>query len=156
AWMFETLDACCKARYSWNMNDCVGTSGGTTVSGSNKWYPNWEDFICVQDCVGASPCGGLAESWDPLYDTVATCCDTKLSWVSGCVTKSGGTATTPTTTTTSGQWYVDYDSDSCKQDCVGAAPCGGAAEKWEVLYTSVSACCQGKLWWVDTCGPYTG
>mmetsp|Transcript_20073 Transcript_20073/g.42253 ORF Transcript_20073/g.42253 Transcript_20073/m.42253 type:complete len:568 (+) Transcript_20073:272-1975(+) len=158
AWMFETLEACCTARYSWNMNDCVGAAGATTVTGSNKWYPNWEDFVCVQDCVGDSPCGGLAESWDPLYDTVNTCCDTKLNWVTECVTKSGGTSTgaTAAAATTSGKWYVDYDTDTCKQDCVGSAPCGGAAESWEVLYDTVSACCQGKLWWVESCGPYAG
>ncbi|KAL7470367.1 hypothetical protein ACHAXS_010591, partial [Conticribra weissflogii] len=160
-WMFETLEACCTTRYSWNLDDCMGTVGLTSALGSNMWYPNWEGFVCVQDCVGAPPCGGFAENWDSLYDSVEACCDSKLNWVTECATKSGGTSTaaggaTTTAYATSGKWYVDYDSNSCKQDCVGAAPCGGAAESWEVLYPSVSTCCQGKLWWVGDCGAYTG
>ncbi|KAL7465342.1 hypothetical protein ACHAXS_005670 [Conticribra weissflogii] len=162
-WMYKDLKLCCKARYSWNLNECMGTSEPASTTGSKMWYPDWKGYVCVQDCVGAAPCGGLAENWDPLYNTVESCCNTKLNWVTECVSKSGGTITATSggttvaaTSTTSKKWYVDYDSNSCKQDCVGAAPCGGAAESWEDLYPSVSTCCKGKLWWVTNCSVYSG
>ncbi|KAL7460889.1 hypothetical protein ACHAXS_001324 [Conticribra weissflogii] len=91
-WMYENLESCCKARYSWNLNDCIGMSGISSTVGSNKWYPDWKKYVCVQDCVGNSPCGGLAKNWDPIYNTAESCCDNKLKWVTECVTKSVGSS----------------------------------------------------------------
>ena len=70
-WMHATLQSCCDEHYSWNLSLCLGSSGS---SGSNKWYMDWNENKCVQDCTGASPCGGLAETWDLVYDTQDKCC----------------------------------------------------------------------------------
>jgi len=76
----STLDACCKKYYNWDgeVNVCIAKSGGTSmVTGTNKWYKRSEDWICVQDCVGPSPCGGLAASWEEAsYATRKACCNT--------------------------------------------------------------------------------
>ncbi len=45
-----------------------------------RWYPDWETYTCVQDCVGTPPCGGAAEFWDDLYSSRDECCSTRLSW----------------------------------------------------------------------------
>ena len=45
------------------------------TAGSNKWYMDWDENKCVQDCIGASPCGGLAEAWDVVYDRQDKCCE---------------------------------------------------------------------------------
>ena len=71
-WMHATLQSCCDEHYSWNLSLCLGSSGS---SGSNKWYMDWNENKCVQDCTGASPCGGLAETWDKVYDTQDKCCE---------------------------------------------------------------------------------
>lgn len=76
-WMFSTLDACCEKHYAYNLAGCTGASGS---SGTNKFYMDWNASKCVQDCVGAAPCGGLAESWDAKFDTKSECCSEKMSW----------------------------------------------------------------------------
>ncbi|KAL7509605.1 hypothetical protein ACHAXN_006936 [Cyclotella atomus] len=46
--------------------------------GSNSFYV--QDEKCVQDCVGAAPCGGLAEKWNIKYKTEDECCAV-IPWV---------------------------------------------------------------------------
>jgi hypothetical protein len=80
-YLFDTLNECCDAHYSWNADTCKGTTATVT----NKWYADWADSTCYKDCAtgGADPdCGGPAESWQAgqLYDTRATCCSTHFSW----------------------------------------------------------------------------
>ena len=61
----------------------TSASGGDiplTVGSVEKWYPNWTADTCVQDCEGASPCGGAAESWDDLYSSRDQCCSMRFSW----------------------------------------------------------------------------
>ena len=152
AWMFDTLDKCCANRYSWNMAGCLGAGGSTLPTGSNKWYVNGYEngSICVQDCEGASPCGGLANSWDNLHESAKVCCQKKLFWIvaSKCEAEStGGTAAG------SDQWYVDWYKQTCVKDCVGGAPCGGLAEDWDFLFSSATTCCKEKMPWNKDCGP---
>ncbi|KAL7465658.1 hypothetical protein ACHAXS_005972 [Conticribra weissflogii] len=89
AWMFADLASCCEKCYHWNLDECMGSS---TAAGSGNWYPDWEQSICVQDCVGAFPCGGFAHDWDPLYPSAAACCNSKLNWVTDCNAKSTTTS----------------------------------------------------------------
>eukprot|EP00986_Skeletonema_menzelii_P020105 scaffold30190_cov263-Skeletonema_menzelii.AAC.1 len=58
---------------------------GTQVVGTGKWYVKYVDETCVQDCVGASPCGGIAESWDELFDNKKACCDEKMWYDNKCL-----------------------------------------------------------------------
>jgi len=95
----STLDACCKRFFNWagQVNTCITNSGGTlsaaVAAGTGKWYKRSEDWICVKDCVGSDPCGGLAASWEETsYDTRRACCNT--SYKADCMTRAitGGTA----------------------------------------------------------------
>ncbi|KAL7462177.1 hypothetical protein ACHAXS_002563 [Conticribra weissflogii] len=71
AWISESLEKCCSRFYSgWNYSKCMRTE----AAGSNKFYVDWIKGQCVKDCVGPAPCGGLAQLWDPLYDSDITCC----------------------------------------------------------------------------------
>lgn len=156
AWMYETLEKCCEERYSWDKDSCLGAGISTPTAGSNNWYVDYYEngSTCVQDCDGAVPCGGRANSWDTLYKSAKVCCEKQLSWipVATCEAKSsGGTAIAG-----SNQWYVDWDKKSCVQDCVGGAPCGGQANSWNLLHSSAAKCCDVHLPWVETCGPWSG
>ena len=81
-YLAPTLEKCCKKHFSWDVKKCLGDSPGSTYAGTNKWYVNWTDKKCVQDCnSGAAPCGGIANSWDDLYTSQADCCEEKLFWI---------------------------------------------------------------------------
>jgi len=83
-WMHSTLKACCTTRFGWDptcLTASITTSGGTTTTtttvatGTGRWYKRSEDWICVQDCVGVDPCGGLADPWEETdYATRRECC----------------------------------------------------------------------------------
>ena len=79
-YLSTTLKKCCEKHFYWDINECLGT----TAVGSNKWYVSYEDAKCVQDCSGASPCGGVANFWEELYSSKEQCCKNKLGWVSKC------------------------------------------------------------------------
>ena len=86
-WLFDDLESCCSQHYSWNKNNCMGTSSSTALTGSEQFYVLWKGGannadVCVKDCaVGAGTnCGGFAESWDTKYDTQAKCCSERVSY----------------------------------------------------------------------------
>ena len=88
-WYFsKTLRQCCERHFAWEINKCMCN----TVVGTNKWYVNYDAKTCVQDCAGASPCGGVAESWvsaqGGLFGSKKECCDKKLWYESKCKTRS--------------------------------------------------------------------
>jgi hypothetical protein len=80
-WMHTTLAEFCDENYSWDLSACLG---GSSPTGTLKYYMSYDEGTCVQDCIGASPCGGLAESWDYLYDTQSSCCSERAWWVVDC------------------------------------------------------------------------
>lgn len=47
------------------------------------------------------------------------------------------------------KWYVSFEKNTCVQNCVGYAACGGTVEGWEILYDTPALCCHGQLWWID-------
>lgn len=144
-YLSPTLQKCCEKFYHWDLHECLGTSPNYVYEGTNKWYPEWENDTCIQDCEGASPCGGAAETWNDLYSSREQCCTMRFSWnkeeCMGSVAVDVGSA----------KWYVTWDSHTCVQDCVGASPCGGLADSWEQLFSSKSNCCDEKLPWVAKC-----
>ena len=88
-WYFsKTLRQCCERHFGWEVNKCMGN----TAVGTNKWYVNYDAKTCVQDCAGASPCGGVAESWvsaqGGLFGSKKECCDKKMWWDNKCRTRS--------------------------------------------------------------------
>jgi len=62
--------------------------GDTADEGTKEWYVKYDVMTCVQDCVGVSPCGGLAEAWDELFKDKNECCDKKMWYDNKCRTKS--------------------------------------------------------------------
>jgi len=81
-YLSSTLKQCCERHFYFDLNTCMGT----TVEGTDKWYVKYEAMMCVQDCVGASPCGGIVESWDETFDSKEDCCDEKMWYDNKCIT----------------------------------------------------------------------
>ncbi|KAL7539345.1 hypothetical protein ACHAXR_009202, partial [Thalassiosira sp. AJA248-18] len=116
-WLYNDVETCCENYYHWDYNDCIAGSGGSsTSSATGKWFVNHLEEICHQDCPssGNVTCGGLANSWDELYDSAFDCCSSQLSWLrpTDCESKS-----THTTVVGSSNWYVDWGLDMCVKDC---------------------------------------
>lgn len=79
--IFDSMDECCAFGVHWlSKAECYRASGmpleGTDAekTGSNYFYVDWINELCVKDCVGPAPCGGLAEAWDHLYERPTDCC----------------------------------------------------------------------------------
>ena len=79
--LYNSLELCCATKVPWEPF-CVDKSNGNEPQGSQKYYVNWSYGKCALDCpVGsAAGCGGVANSWDPKYDTQAACCSA-ISWI---------------------------------------------------------------------------
>jgi len=76
-WMHSSKQECCEAKFSWTLNECLGSGAGST----NEWYIDWILSKCKQDCVDTGPsCGGRAESWDQLFETRSACCAEMAAW----------------------------------------------------------------------------
>ena len=43
-------------------------------------YVDWVSKKCIQDCIGAAPCGGIKKFWDIGHATAESCCN-MLPWV---------------------------------------------------------------------------
>lgn len=83
AQLFDDPAACCQAKLGWIDNGrCVADTNGVPMQaqGSEQWYVDWVAGKCVKDCIGAAPCGGLKENYEPGHATASACCDT-ISWV---------------------------------------------------------------------------
>ncbi len=74
--VYESLEECCASGIFWlSKGECFAASGVSSEDlGTKKFYVDWINEQCVQDCNGPAPCGGLAQAWDPLYDSSAACC----------------------------------------------------------------------------------
>lgn len=81
----------------------------TPVTGNGKWYVDWKNEHCVQDCDDAlaPSCGGYAYKWDRLYADEVTCCKNSLSYKNAdwCKESSLGNLYLGT-----GRFYVDEKS----------------------------------------------
>ncbi|KAL3797099.1 hypothetical protein HJC23_000437, partial [Cyclotella cryptica] len=137
-----------------NLDLCtaMGTGGYT-----NKFYVDYADNACKQDCAAASGtnCAGHpGDKATQLFSTAQACCSSKLSYLNqaACVSKS--TTGSAASATGSAKWYVDWSVSKCVKDCPSGGTdkeCGGLAESWESAeYTSWSACCSTRLSWVKT------
>ncbi len=144
-YMHSTKESCCSKFYSWDYNTCMGIVT-TPAPPSNKWYVNFDTSRCVKDCpAGGELCGGPVPSSSTLYDTVDACC-ARITWVPSNVCTAESQGLVPEG---SKKWYVNDSMLSCRQDCIGNAPCGGLAQGWQVLHADVNACCKVTLYWVN-------
>ena len=81
--LFNSTVECCTASISWLPKAaCVAASGDTATAaqGSGKFFIDWVYERCAKDCEGSAPCGGLAQSWDDLYEAESACCD-MIPWI---------------------------------------------------------------------------
>ena len=85
--LFGTVEECCSTKLHWIKEGvCVVKSTSVeTPKGSEKWYVQYTDQKCVQDCPkdDVDPtCGGVVEDARvPLYDNPALCCHESLNWI---------------------------------------------------------------------------
>jgi len=149
-----TLESCCNAYYSWKFTECMLLGGATSATyANNEFYVDYISMSCKQSCeVGTAGlnCAGIALRWMTVFVTAKSCCEGKLWWLgtSACVADS--TLTSATATAGSGEWY--RKEEKCVKDCDDGSDiqCGGMAKRWEETFSSLSACCATKLWWVET------
>lgn len=80
-YLSSTLKECCERHFYWDLNNCMGTQ----VAGTGKWYVKYDASTCVQDCVGSSPCGGIAQSWEETFNDKNTCCEKKMWYNNKCL-----------------------------------------------------------------------
>jgi len=125
-----------------------------STGGSGRWYVRWGTETCVQDCEPvAGSCGGLAEPWDFLFNTVTQCCQIKLPYKHlGWCEETSRVNPYPG----SGEWYIDYSGTRCVRDCAPGGPldtnneCAGIIDDaWVPLFPTAGACCGTTLPWVD-------
>jgi hypothetical protein len=78
--LYDSIEDCCAFGVPWLSEGACLAASGNDVSGlgSNSFYV--QNDKCAKDCVGAAPCGGLAQGWNTKYDTEAECC-AQISWV---------------------------------------------------------------------------
>jgi hypothetical protein len=67
------------------IQDVHDVTSGKCLQGYDKatWYVDWDNYRCVQDCVGGPNCGGYAGNWDEKFASYTLCCDTHLSYLQG-------------------------------------------------------------------------
>ena len=145
------LESCCTSarHYSWDKETCMISGGAPSPTGMSGWYVDHTKDVCVQDCVGGSPCGGLAKKWDIAHASITDCCKNKLNWIQTSTCEAESQGQTPHETF---KWYdVDWYKEKCVENCVGCPPCGGLAEPWDYyLYSIPISCCGERLPWVKT------
>lgn len=81
--------------------------------------------------------------------SLESCCDQYYGWAkTQCMIDGGANAAAYVT----GHYYVDWESSSCKQDCVKDTPgknCGGLKQGWQETYEDAEDCCNERLFWVN-------
>jgi hypothetical protein len=70
-----------------------------------------------------------------MFASLATCCSSKFGWIDSdrCAALTTGASTT--------KWYVDYQSNTCKQ--------GWGPDLSMQYFSSAATCCSTKLGWVQ-------
>merc|ERR1711906_98842 len=135
---YTTVEACCAKHFSDQIEGyCVAMTNGATYAGSNEWYLDASENICVKDC-----------------ETAAACCKAKLNYLDEdpCAASSiGGTAAGPVGNS---KWYADYSISParCVKNCaVGAMNCQGILETTAgvTFYDDVETCCEKKFSWYN-------
>ncbi len=82
-YLSKTLKECCEKHFEWDVIKCMGIEN----EGTGKWYAKYTAGVCAQDCVGSSPCGGIAVSWNELYANKKACCEANFWYDTKCIRK---------------------------------------------------------------------
>jgi hypothetical protein len=118
--LHDTAEKCCSEEYNWIDSELC--SARSTHAFSSKYWAD-KSGKCYQDSVVAT-----TDLSVELYDSIEDCCAFGIPWLSegACFAASG----IELTGSGSNSFYVL--NEKCVKDCVGAAPCGGLAEKWNI------------------------
>jgi hypothetical protein len=128
------------------------TTSSSTSNGSSmnkKWYPNWGNT--EQTCKNDGKYQPYMETGNYMKTTLEDCCNAHYWWaIHECLILGGDDLSQ----VGSGEFYVDYESLSCKQSCFekdssATKNCGGLAPKWTETFKKVEDCCANKLFWVN-------
>jgi len=142
-----TLEACCKDHYGWDSayGDCIINGGGSSDFGDNKFYADYLNEYCVQNCLEGSndvACtnpGGLKTS-QPTYTSAEDCCEKALWWVEPvkCAFKSR-TPNEEYVYQGTGKWFPNKDWKDCVQDSAE-----NPMPNWSVQYShdDLNMCCE--------------
>mmetsp|Transcript_35828 Transcript_35828/g.76501 ORF Transcript_35828/g.76501 Transcript_35828/m.76501 type:complete len:691 (+) Transcript_35828:139-2211(+) len=153
---YDSVDVCCSTRFGWYQKDlCKAISEGAGTGSTGKWYVDYQNEACVQDCAegGGVACAGNPESFsEPLYDNAKACCSAKLGYVgAACENKSQNGASSPTVGTD--QWHPDYTGKKCVKDCATGAGtgCNGILKQTNgvKMFDTAAACCSGAFNWIN-------
>lgn len=147
--LYPTAEACCDATLNYLADQyCLDVSNRVTPTGTSKWYVEWTEHLCVQDCpesTSTPECGGVLDEGNrATYTDVQTCCAQGLPGVTPeyCVAQ-----TNPNNATN--LWFLSTEApDHCKKDCVGTSDICAKAGPYDKLYDTAKKCCDGKLGWV--------
>ena len=113
---------------------------------STQVYMDWVLLKCVASCEGPPPCGGKAQVWNELFDSVEDCCTnyfTSSTLVTKCLAPDIRNSISPTTVplshmpTTTSHWFMNYDDMECVLD-------NDSRQPWQKLYSSKVICCQSN------------
>ena len=129
---YDTIEECCESSsYLWDYDYCVINSP------SNKYFPNWDGYdpVCLADNGH-----NIVPVNAPLYDDLASCCDSQYPWNSALCNAVEGP---------SNRYFPSWGSaeNTCFVDNGHRTLPFGAP-----LYDDLSSCCEDQYWWaIDEC-----
>lgn len=143
---YDTAAACCAGEYTnSNQPQCEALSNRQTYTGSNKFYVDSTEHLCIQDCTGPAPCGGVVtHNGATFYDSIAECCTKGLPWTNA----ERCTAQSDPSVGATNKWFPS--GQVCKKDCTGTGPECESATTWTPnFYDTPAACCAAQLSYLD-------
>jgi len=146
---YTSAEDCCSAQLSYlNVNFCAANSMEADYQGSGGYYVDSTDHICVKDCEGAAPCGGILKGssvtvFDSGDDTanIAACCASLSYDLDICTSQS-----TPDSVG-SLKWFVE--GSECKKDCRTNDDACSTISRWNTPYDDAEECCSKGLGYLN-------
>jgi hypothetical protein len=112
-----------------------------------NFYPAWHDSDS-NSCVNDGKYPQYMENNSYFKPSLEECCKHYYSWDFTTCMLNGGADPFEYTNY---EFYVDYESDSCKQSCpedTEGLNCGGLHKNWQTTYKDAEQCCKDRLHWV--------
>jgi len=139
---------CCSAQLAWLPS--AGCEARSIAGENNPTDLFWASSDgCREDCTGSTNCES-APSSAKLYSDAEECCKKANNWLDleWCETRAARDFSS--TSTGTGQWFVDYEDGVCHKDCGNSSPeCELATSGSLNFFSSASDCCKGSLGSVD-------
>jgi len=143
---YATEVACCGAQLSYIIPGlCQANSLGEEYTGSDLFYVDDSEHICLKDCETGDLCGGiLTQSSRRTYDTIAECCEEGLPSITSefCEAQSSGTDDGATD-----KWFAVSGLSYCKKDCTGTSNICDRAGPYDRLFDTSAECCTERFGW---------